>query len=73
MTWSLLALPCNFTGSRVDSIRATAAELAAQRYAERQKMTEQLGSGLWCAEKCTRNAQRSILGRYIRPRPQPCR
>ena len=53
-----------FPSITVDSIRAMAAKPAAQYYAERQ-MTEQLGSGLWCAEKCTRNAPRSILGRYI--------
>ena len=35
-----------FHSITVDSIRA-AAELAAQYHAERQKMTEQLGSGLW--------------------------
>lgn len=50
-----------FHSITVDSIRAMAAELAAQYYAEHQKMTEQLDSGLWCAEKCTRNVQRSIL------------
>lgn len=50
-----------FHSITVDSIRAMAAEVAAQYYAERQKMTEQLGPGLWGVEKCTRNAQRSIL------------